>query len=300
MGKAEELFPDGNIPAVCVSITGRTKEEILRQAEEAARCDADMAEWRADFCDGIFGGDDVYIGMEKGLLSDLKERLGGKTLLFTVRTKKEGGNADIDENAYKTAVENALDPGLADLVDIEYSAGAELVEELAGLAKEAGVVSILSSHDFDKTPDDTELKKRVAAMDKTGTDMIKIAVMANCEEDVERIYRLSEKMKAGATSGNKVESAGERKNGLVKKPYILISMGELGRRTRFDAEKLGSALTFGALEGNQGSASASGALPENQGPALDIGALEENRASAPGQPSVSELKAEIVKRHRTR
>ena len=263
------------IPAVCVSLTGRTKEEILRQAEEAARCGADMAEWRADFCDGLFDGAGVDIELEKAILAGLRTSLNGKPLLFTVRTKKEGGKADIDGAAYGEVLKAALKAGCAenaagenvsaestagavDLIDIEYSAGEKIVGEIVGLAKTAGVITIISGHDFEKTPDDETLEKRAVEMDAAGADMIKIAVAANCEEDVRRVYDLADKMK----------------NGLVKKPYILISMGKLGKETRFDAGKLGSALTFAALT--------------------------ENQEAAPGQPTVSELKDELAKRHGAR
>ena len=57
------------------------------------------------------------------------------------------------------------------------------------------------------------------------------------------------------------------KNGLTERPYILISMGELGVRTRTDAAALGSVLTFGALSDEQ--------------------------ASAPGKIAVSKLRAAI-------
>ena len=41
-------------PKICVPIAGREEEEILSAAEKIKASPADMAEWRADWFDGIF------------------------------------------------------------------------------------------------------------------------------------------------------------------------------------------------------------------------------------------------------
>ena len=103
---------------------------------------------------------------------------------------------------------------------------------------------------------DPDLEALAETLDKTGGDIAKIAVMPQSTEDVERIRALADKIK----------------NGLMKKPYLIISMGESGKETRLDAGALGSVMTFGALT--------------------------EKQLSAPGQVTVSELKKELLSRSR--
>ena len=253
MIKVRDITLGEGIPAICVPLTGATVKEVLVQAEQAALSEADIAEWRADLCGEVMAG---TCGIPH-VIREIRERLGDKALLFTVRTKKEGGAADIDEEAYKALLEEALKeaPGI-DMIDIELSAGEAAVSELIAEAKRAGVVTVISSHDFEKTPEDPELEALAEALDKTGGDIAKIAVMPNSPEDVERIRALADKIK----------------NGLMKKPYLLISMGETGKETRLDAGALGSVMTFGALT--------------------------EKQLSAPGQVTVSELKKELLRRSR--
>ena len=50
----KRLLSGGDTPLVCVSLTGRSEEEILAQAEGASLSEADMAEWRADLYCGLF------------------------------------------------------------------------------------------------------------------------------------------------------------------------------------------------------------------------------------------------------
>ena len=97
MIKVRDITLGEGLPAICVPLTGATKEEVLAQAEQAALSEADIAEWRADLCGEVMAG---TCGIPH-VIREISERLGDKALLFTMRTKKEGGAADIDEEAYK-------------------------------------------------------------------------------------------------------------------------------------------------------------------------------------------------------
>ena len=259
----KRLLSGGDTPLVCVSLTGRSEEEILAQAEGASLSEADMAEWRADLYCGLFSpeGKALFSGTEEDkeklseMLLKIRKHLGEKGLLLTVRTKKEGGEADCLPDIYAGIIEAAAEvktadgKPAADAADIELSSGGILEKVLPCLA-ESGIVSVLSCHDFQKTPSADEIEETVRKMDSAGADVMKMAFMPEKEEDVDRIYYIADIIK----------------NGLAERPYILISMGSLGERTRTD-KVLGSILTFGALSDEQ--------------------------ASAPGQISVSELRAAI-------
>ena len=99
-------------------------------------------------------------------------------LLLTLRTKREGGLADLDPAAYAAAVKDLLaGPVRPDLVDIEFSAGPERVGELLNIAHAAGVRTVLSEHHFDGTPPQDEMTASLCAMVDAGADVAKLAVM---------------------------------------------------------------------------------------------------------------------------
>lgn len=77
-------------------------------------------------------------------------------------------------------------------------------------------------------------------LDCWGADILKLAVMPREEADVERL-----------------RMAGREASVRTGHPVIAIAMGELGKRSRTQAERFGSAVTFGCL----GRASAPGQVP---------------------------------------
>lgn len=85
---------------------------------------------------------------------------------------------------YKELVKRAICSGLVDLVDIELFSDKDTVNELIALAKEKNVKTILSNHDFFKTPSGNEIFSRLKQMEEAGADIAKIAVMPESTEDV--------------------------------------------------------------------------------------------------------------------
>lgn len=73
------------IPKICVPIVGKTKEQILKEAEEIPGLPVDLAEWRADWFESVFNLEQV-----NEVLTGLRKILGEIPLLFTFRTSREG------------------------------------------------------------------------------------------------------------------------------------------------------------------------------------------------------------------
>ena len=94
-------------------------------------------------------------------------------LLFTFRTKTEGGKVALAHEEYLHFIRTVLATDCADLIDIEFfTSGAELpalIEE----AHTAGAAVVCSSHDFHKTPPRAELVSRMVAMQQAGADLPK-------------------------------------------------------------------------------------------------------------------------------
>ena len=223
------------IPKICVPIVGKTREEIIKAAEEIRTLPVDVVEWRADWYEEIFEADVVL-----DILQELRRILGELPLLFTFRTKKEGGEKEIDEKNYRTLNQLAAESGLADLIDVEVFSGDEVVNDLVRTAHENEVKVIGSNHDFGKTPSKEEIIRRLQKMQELDVDLPKIAVMPKKKEDVLTLLVATEEM--------------NRK--YADRPIITMSMAGDGVISRLCGEVFGSALTFGAA----GQASAPGQI----------------------------------------
>ena len=223
------------IPKICVPLTGKTKDVILKEAENAAAAGAQLIEWRADFFEGLKDKKQF-----EEMLSLLSEKVGNVPLLFTVRTSEEGGNIEISYEDYRVCNLTAARSGKADLVDVEvFGHSGENKNMIADLQKE-NVVVIASSHDFEKTDAEEVLLKRFQEMDASGADILKIAVMPEGFGDVEAIMHATDRMAREFT----------------EKPLISMAMGGIGSISRISGENFHSSVTFGTV----GAASAPGQI----------------------------------------
>ncbi len=206
------------LPKICVPLTGANMPALLNEAQMARDLPADLYEWRAD---GFFGSRSEALDM-------LGRELYGKPLLCTVRTKREGGNADLAPEAYESLLSELLDKGGFGLLDIELSCGEDLVRRLIERAREKGVGTVVSRHDFEKTPSEEEMVRTLLRMKELGADLPKLAVMPQSPEDVAAL--LTATVRAAGQIG----------------PVITMSMGSLGKLSRVSGAVTGSCLTFGA------------------------------------------------------
>lgn len=232
----KNLLIGSGIPKVCVPLTSSSGEELCKEAMAAREAGADLVEWRADFYEHLLSIDQTMETLAK--LSDI---LGQIPLLFTIRTKEEGGNCQISTKDYVNLNAAAARSKKADLIDVEVF-GAE--EEKRALIEElhlSGAVVIASSHDFEKTDDRETLLKRFRDMDATGADILKMAVMPEEFDDVAAIMQVTNQMSREYTV----------------KPLISMAMGGLGSMSRIAGENFGSAVTFATV----GAASAPGQFP---------------------------------------
>lgn len=234
--KVKNIKIGEGIPKICVPLVGITKEEILSSAAEMKEIPVDVVEWRADWYEHVFDTEKVLetAGEVKGVLGEIP-------LLFTFRTKKEGGEKEMDSQSYSRLVTKISESGYVDLVDMELFTGDETVQDVVKKAHESGVKVIISNHDFDKTPDKEEIITRLKKMQELGADIPKIAVMPRERKDVFTL----------------LDATREMYENYAEKPLITMSMAGMGIISRLCGEEFGSALTFGAA----GKASAPGQVP---------------------------------------
>lgn len=222
-------------PKIIVPIVETTGEEIRKKAEAFSKLEVDLIEWRADFYEDIFD-----IKKTESLVKEIRAAAGEKILLFTFRTKKEGGQKDIDPAYYTQLNQMIAQSSCADLIDVEIFSGDDVVNANMANIHATKALVIASNHDFFKTPPKAELKVRLQKMQDMGADILKIAVMPQSALDVLELLSATCEMAQTAV-----------------KPIVTMSMGAQGTVSRLVGEVFGSAATFGAV----GKTSAPGQIP---------------------------------------
>lgn len=220
--KAGNVILGDGIPKICVPIVAKTKEAALEEAKALTALPADLAEWRLDCLEDPWEASEILLG--------LKAVLGEVPLLVTFRTKAEGGNREFSKEDYLKLNQRMLTAGGMELLDVELFTGELEVRCLIEAAHQAGVQIVMSSHDFARTPEQEEMLQRLLKMQELGADITKLAVMPRNYEDVTRLFAVSTAMR-------------ER---YADRPFITMSMGDLGLASRVCGSLTGSALTFGS------------------------------------------------------
>lgn len=213
-------------PKVIVPIVGKTEQQIVDKAAELRSYTMDMVEWRVDYFEYALDIDKVLHTAKA-----LRDALGETPVLFTFRTKKEGGEKEIDLSAY-TALNKALaDSKLVDAIDVEIFSGDDIVYQNIANIHAAGAVVVGSSHDFGGTPKKSDMIYRLRKMQDMGADISKIAVMPHDKADVIALLDATQEMYTN----------------YAVRPIMTMSMGALGVISRLTGETFGSAMTFGAV-----------------------------------------------------
>lgn len=215
------VFNEG-LPKICVPLIGRTDKQISDEIKHLNNICFDLIEFRVDFYDKVDN-----FSMVVDMLKKIRFSVN-KPILFTYRTKKEGGAHEMSEENYSILNSIAIESGFIDIIDIEFFSTKEVINKLISLAKQHNVKVIMSNHDFNKTPSKDELVNRLVKMQQYDADITKIAVMPTSENDVLTLLSATLEMK---------NIKGDR-------PFITISMGPLGVISRLTGELFGSCMTF--------------------------------------------------------
>ena len=211
------------VPKICIPVTAENREEMEKQVEQVLSGPCDMIEWRVDYYQETENADwlEQTLGYLRGLIGELP-------LLFTFRTKEEGGERSISMETYQEWNRRAAASGLADFVDIELNRGEELFQKLCKEIHDCCGKVIASFHDFGKTPSKKELLCILCRMQELGADVSKAAVMPVSDRDVLIL----------------LDAALEMKENYADRPYIMMSMSARGGISRLCGALSGSAVTF--------------------------------------------------------
>lgn len=224
--KVRELIIGEGMPKICVPIVENRRDEILKMAREIVNSSADMVEWRVDWFEAVFDTEEVG-----KVAAELREILGEMPLLFTFRTKAEGGEREITPDQYKKLLLDVAANSSVDMVDVEVFLDNEVVPLICDL-KDWGVIVVASNHDFEGTPPKEEIIRRLRYMQDVGADVLKMAVMPKEQSDVATL----------------MDATKEMVSKYAKRPVVTMSMSEMGIVSRLEGQLFGSAVTFGALK----------------------------------------------------
>lgn len=194
---------------ICVPILQKDRRTVLKVASEAINAGADLVELRID----------ALLDTDPQSIIHLMEEIN-YPIIATNRMREEGGYF-MGSEALRTEilVETA---DYADYVDIELQTDEQYRSQVIRAAKS----TIISYHDFQKTPYLKELLDIVQRQKELGT-IAKFAVMPQNMQDTLNVLQVIDQ--TDNTIG--------------------IAMGELGRYTRVVASLLGSPITYASLGG---------------------------------------------------
>lgn len=218
-----ELLKNKKIPYICTPLTGKNREEILSELETIIPKQPDMIEWRVDFLEEIHDtGKVLTIAEEISSVSKMP-------LLFTIRSEKEGGEKiSITEDEKVNLLSEVCKTSAVDMVDFEVSNDPEHIKALRKVSKENNKKLILSYHNFDHTPANTEIMRRIFNVAFYEADIAKVAVMPQNKDDVLRLLELTKEA-----------------DDVLDIPVVTMSMGEIGGLSRIVGWAYGSIITFG-------------------------------------------------------
>ncbi|MCD7982055.1 MAG: type I 3-dehydroquinate dehydratase [Clostridiales bacterium] len=216
-------FGEGR-PVICVPVVEKEEGAVIRKIRALTEQNVQMIEWRADCFSRMEEPERV-----REILNEIKPFVRDTVMLFTIRTKQQGGMTDTDEKNILYLNEIAAKSGSVDLIDLEFFEATRPEREIRRFQR-MGVRVIASHHDFRATPDERILQMLMDQMKQGGADIAKLAVMPNTADDVLRVLKLTNDTK-------------QKYPGL---PVVTMSMGGLGVISRVAGEFFGSCITFGA------------------------------------------------------
>ncbi|MBZ9570241.1 type I 3-dehydroquinate dehydratase [Methanobrevibacter sp. TMH8] len=195
---------------IAIPIMQKNTEDIINTANDYIKKGADLLELRID---GIVNADS----------NTIKEIIGeiAFPIIATNRSKDEGGSFVGSERERIDILKSCCGLKYVEYIDIELQTDSCLRNYILGKCEDVGVKTIISFHDFEKTPPVDDLLEIVKKERSLG-DVAKIAVMPKNLEDTISVLAIM----------SRCENT------------IAISMGELGSYTRVMASKFNAPITF--------------------------------------------------------
>lgn len=195
---------------IAIPIMQKSTEDIINTANDYIKKGADLLELRID---GI-------VDVNSNTIRETIEEIAFP-IIATNRSKNEGGYFLGSERERISILKSCCDLEFVEYIDIELQSDPCLRNYILDKCEDAGVKTIISFHDFEKTPHIDDLLEIVKEERSLG-DIAKIAVMPKDLEDTISVLAIMSRCDN----------------------TIAISMGELGSYTRVMASKFNAPITF--------------------------------------------------------
>ena len=198
-----------------VSVMPKSLEEA--QGIDAMRyIDADIIEWRADFLPK-----EAILQVAPAIF----EKFAGRELLFTLRTRAEGVEIDLNSAEYVQIIKDVAQLYQPEYIDFEYFSHKDVFEEMLDFPN-----LVLSYHNFQETPEN--MMEILSELTSLTPKVVKVSVMAHTEQDVLDLMNF--------TRGFKTLNP--------EQEYVTISMGKVGKVSRITSDVTGSSWSFASLD----------------------------------------------------
>ena len=206
---------------ICVSVFDIDVEKIIKKFNKKKYDYINCLEYRLD-----------YLLKENTPISIIKKNINilsklDKSIIITIRTKKEGGVFDISTDKYYKYIQEINNDCLFSAIDIEYNKYKTNEKLFKCFVSSNPKKIILSYHNFFESLTINDYKKLIFQMKKTKIQIIKIATFAFSKNDLFNI------MNVGKTFSN-----------MKDRDYIIISMGRIGVLSRVYTEYTNTNLIF--------------------------------------------------------
>lgn len=252
--KVRNLLIGKGRPKVCIPILENTYSETLAEAGRILkRFKPDMIEWRVDYLEDLYNTDDMI-----STLKELRSIIGHMPLIFTLRTRHEGGMVDITYEKYSSINRMVAASGYVDLLDIEMLNDDQKPKSLAGDIHELGGLVVGSYHYIDGNDQMLKIDKFGDTKDGLSVDQIK-RIMYRMKDLGADIGKLAIMPKSRKNVFDLLEANYQLDEEDIGMPIITMSMGKEGIVSRIAGQVYGSSVTFATAGKN----SAPGQLDAN-------------------------------------
>ena len=237
-----------NQPSVCVTLRGRTSEEMISDAPKAIKMGADLLEIRLDFLwtteekirttkiSDEGEKDEVEVSVGKLDFEEVDyqkeiERISSSIeapILMVCRPQAQGGFFPSSEDDRFSVLRSAISANPS-WIDLEIDIPAQEREELVSLARGGKTQVIASFHSLEGVPSTSEITKDISEAQEMG-DIVKACYSTSDRKDALRIFEAALELKS------------------TSHKYCVMGLGPGGDWARIHAPVLGQGLVFATTE----------------------------------------------------
>lgn len=207
---------------ICVSVIEESLPEIITSSVKCKSLGVDIVEVRLDYLK------EPASQATLDALYDVKMNVD-LPMIITLRPRWEGGNFTGEEEDRLETLKKAIDKGF-DYVDLELKIQEDKRTPLVDHAQYLGVKTIISNHDFEKTPAKEKILDQIKECHSANGDLAKVAYFCNSIDDTHNVLWAALIVKN------------------LKLPFSVMGTGPFGHITRILAPFVGSHFVYSSLD----------------------------------------------------